>query len=142
MAQGGENARKGSNMVIGGLIVQLLFFAGFLIVSVHFDIAVRKRPVLNSKLPDTAWYKHMLVLYTSSLLILVRNIFRVVEYVQGFDGYLLSHEVYLYIFDAILMLMVMVIFNMVHPSEIRAMLKGGPYLKIGVRLNTLTGSQV
>jgi hypothetical protein len=26
------------------------------------------------------------------------------EYLQGFSGYLLSHEVYLYIFDTVLML--------------------------------------
>jgi hypothetical protein len=42
----------------------------------------------------------------------------------GNDGYLISHEVYLYIFDALLMFFVMVIFAIVHPSEINAELRG------------------
>ena len=143
MAQGnGENATKGANIVVGGLVVQLLFFVTFLVVSIHLDLALRKRPTLKSKLPDSPWYKHLIALYAASILILIRNLFRVVEYVQGNDGYLLGHEWFLYIFDAVLMLTVMVIFNVVHPSEVKAMLKGGQYLKNAVRLNTFTGSQV
>lgn len=49
---------------------------------------------------------------------------------QGNDGYLISHEAFLYIFDALLMLMVMVIFNVVHPSEINATLRGPGARKI------------
>lgn len=56
---------------------------------------------------------------------MVRSIFRVVEYLQGFNGYILKHEAFLYIFDASLMLLVMVIFVMIHPSEVNALLKGG-----------------
>jgi hypothetical protein len=52
------------------------------------------------------------------LLILVRSLFRVAEYVSGNNGYLLRHEGFLYGFDAALMLCVMVIFNVVHPGEI------------------------
>lgn len=42
----------------------------------------------------------------------------------GNDGYLISHEAFLYIFDALLMFFVMVIFAVVHPSEINAELRG------------------
>lgn len=52
------------------------------------------------------------------MLIMVRSLFRAIEYLQGFDGYLLNHEVYLYIFDALLMFITMVLFNLVHPVEI------------------------
>ena len=60
----------------------------------------------------------MHVLYLASALIMIRSVFRVVEYLQGNNGYLLRHEVYLYIFDAFLMLVVMCLFNWVHPAEI------------------------
>ena len=60
----------------------------------------------------------MLVLFAASLLIMVRSIFRVAEYLQGFDGYLLSHEAYLYIFDGLLMWLNMLLFNWLHPAEI------------------------
>ena len=60
----------------------------------------------------------MHTLYAASGLIMFRSIFRVVEYVQGNNGYLLRHEYFLYIFDAVLMLVVMVLFNFIHPSEV------------------------
>lgn len=63
----------------------------------------------------------MTALYIASIFIMVRSIFRVVEYLQGFDGYLLRHEAYLYFFDALLMFLVMVLLNVLHPSEIEVL---------------------
>ena len=51
--------------------------------------------------------------------------FRLIEFAQGNDGYLLSMEIWLYLFDAVLMWVVMVWFAVVHPSEVYALLKGG-----------------
>lgn len=62
----------------------------------------------------------MFALYIGSLLIMLRSMFRAVEYLQGFDGYLLYYEAYLYISDATLIFLVMVLFNWIHPSEITA----------------------
>lgn len=70
---------------------------------------------------------------------MVRSIFRVVEYLQGFDGYLLSHEYYLYIFDAVLMLCVIVIFNVVHPSEVVALMRGGNVARKGWKMQHILG---
>jgi hypothetical protein len=67
---------------------------------------------------DLPWKRHLYALYSSSALILVRSLFRVIEYLQGNGGYLLRHEVFLYVFDATLMLGVMVLFNWIHPSEV------------------------
>ena len=73
---------------------------------------------------------------------MVRSIFRVVEYLQGFSGYLLEHEIYLYIFDAVLMLTVMVVFILIHPSEVNALLKGGKAAKgrLGTKMMLLNGN--
>ena len=65
---------------------------------------------------------------------MLRSIFRVVEYVQGNAGYIMSHEVFLYIFDGILMLGVMVLLNVVHPSEIYALRRGGKVSRGGLKL--------
>jgi hypothetical protein len=67
---------------------------------------------------DLPWKRHLYALYGSSALILVRSLFRVIEYLQGNSGYLLRHEVFLYVFDALLMLGVLVLFNWIHPSEV------------------------
>ncbi|KAG6986632.1 hypothetical protein G7Y79_00075g099040 [Physcia stellaris] len=110
----------GQNIVIGGLIVQILSFGFFLIAAVIFHIRINRHPTNQSR--EVPWRRHIKTLYAASILILARSIFRVVEYLQGFSGYLLSHEVFLYIFDAILMLAVMILLNVVHPSEITKLL--------------------
>ena len=43
-------------------------------------------------------------------------VFRIAEYAGGQDGVLLGNEVYLYVFEAVLMFSVMVLFNVQHPS--------------------------
>jgi hypothetical protein len=73
---------------------------------------------LRVEMRELPWRRHMVVLYITSGLVFVRSVFRVAEYIQGEEGYLLSTEVYLYTFDAALMLVVMGLFNVVHPSQI------------------------
>ena len=125
----------GQDIIVGGLFIQLLFFGAFILVAALFHIRLRKVP--TSRALDTPWEKHMIALYASSLLILVRSIFRVIEYLQGFEGYILSHEAFLYVFDACLMLSVMLIFNWCHPSQIRSGIKGGSYIQ-GIKMVYVT----
>lgn len=51
-------------------------------------------------------------------MIMIRCIYRVVEYIQGQTGVLKSHEYYAYMFDALLMFQVMIVFIIFHPSQI------------------------
>ncbi|GCB24955.1 protein RTM1 [Aspergillus awamori] len=126
MASGTPSALStGENIIIGGLVVQLIFFSLFVITSIKFHRGVSTTPsrrVLHSQAP---WKRHMYALYGGSALIFVRSLFRLIEYAQGNDGYLVSHEVYLYIFDALLMVLVMALFAWVHPSEVHALLTPG-----------------
>jgi SNF family Na+-dependent transporter len=140
-AAGTETALKtGAHLVVGGLFVQLVFFGCFIAVAVHFDVAMHKVPTLRAQ-SEVPWRKHLVVLYAASVLIMIRSIFRVVEYLQGFSGYLLSHEVYLYMFDSVLMLCVMIIFNTVHPSEVVALVNGGRAVKKGWKMERIVGYQ-
>ena len=104
--------------------MQLVFFAFFLIVSIVFNIRLRRMPTTSAHTYNSIWRKHLWALYISSALIMVRSVVRCVAYIQGFKGYINAHEVYLYVFDAVLMFGVMVIFNIYHPSEVQAMLRG------------------
>lgn len=129
----------GSHLVVGGLFVQLFFFGCFIAVAVHFDVAMHKVPTTRAQSGAVPWRKHLLTLYFASVLVMIRSIFRVVEYLQGFSGYLLSHEIYLYIFDAVLMFCVMVMFNVVHPSEVVALVEGGKMAKRGWKMDSIVG---
>ena len=60
----------------------------------------------------------MFGLYVSSVLIIVRSVFRLIEFTQGDDGYLVRHEVFVYIFDGFLMFLAMMALNTYHPSTV------------------------
>ena len=107
-------------------------------MAIHFHVGMIKVPTSRAQ-STVPWRKHLNILYAASVLIMIRSIFRVVEYLQGFSGYLLSHEVYLYIFDAILMLFVMVILNVFHPSEVVALVNGGKAAKNGWKMERIVG---
>ncbi|KAF2179555.1 RTA1 protein [Zopfia rhizophila CBS 207.26] len=123
------NQDLGQKVIVCGLFVQLIAFGFFVVVALVFHLRLLHVPTVQSSTSRMPWQKHLLTLYVTSLLILVRSIFRVVEYLQGWDGYLLKRELYLYVFDALLMFIVMIIFNWVHPSEIKSYLRGGPMVK-------------
>ncbi|KAK7537028.1 RTA1 like protein-domain-containing protein [Phyllosticta citribraziliensis] len=115
---------RGEMVIIIGLIVQLLFFGFFIIVAAVFHWRLNKSPTEASLRPETRWRYYLTALYGTSLFILVRCLFRLIEYIQGQDGYLLSKEVFLYVFDAVLMFLVCAWFNWWHPSEIGVLLRG------------------
>jgi RTA1 like protein len=117
--------RTGENIIVGGLFVQITFFGVFVIAAALFHSRMHKRSTPRGL--EVPWQKHMFALYTVSICILIRSIFRVIEFLQGNNGYLMHNEVFLYIFDAMLMLFVMLCMNWVHPSEIRSFLKGGSW---------------
>ncbi|CRK11047.1 hypothetical protein BN1723_009254 [Verticillium longisporum] len=83
--------KLGEKVIIGGLFVQIVFFGFFVCTSVLFQHRLTRSPTpvsIEGRLP---WKRHL-------------------YYIQGNDGYLITHEVYLYIFDALLMAAVMAIF--------------------------------
>ncbi|KAG0368707.1 RTA1 like protein-domain-containing protein [Gamsiella multidivaricata] len=55
-------------------------------------------------------------LYFSSLFIIVRSIYRIVEFNEGYQGYLITHELYLFILDAIPLVIAIGIWAIVWPT--------------------------
>lgn len=127
MASGTISAMTtGEHVTIGGLCVQLLFFTVFVITSVVFHMRIRSKHTRRTigtqrdRCGKTVrnWESVLWGLYFASVLILVRSIFRLVEYAQGNDGYLISHEAFMYVFDAALMFLAMVAMNVFHPCTV------------------------
>lgn len=118
-----QSLHTGQNVLLAGLLLQIVFFGLFVIVAGIFHHRLIKHQGHNPAVMSLPWKKHIYTLYGASALIMVRSIVRVVEYLLGNDGYLLRHEPFLYVFDATLMFLVMVLFNFVHPSEITALMK-------------------
>lgn len=121
MVQGGgaDSMKTGQNIVVGGLVLQVLMFAFFIVTGLHFNIRFRRHASTTETSARIPWQGTLNMLYVTSSFVMVRNIFRVVEYVGGSDGYLLSTEWPLYIFDGVLMLFTMSYFFWRYPSEIK-----------------------
>ncbi|KAF4997975.1 hypothetical protein FGRMN_3495 [Fusarium graminum] len=99
--------------VVAGLIVELFFFSMFVVVTGWFHFNFLK----HSTTQPAHWQKFMTVIYTASMLILLRSIFRMAEYCQGPEAELQSKEVYIYALDAIPMAMISIGFHAFHPSK-------------------------
>ena len=115
-AQDPDTVKLGNNIILGGLILQVLFFGLFIGVAGTFHKRMRADPAAVRSSLLLPWTRYLLILYLASLLIVVRCVFRIAEYAGGQDGVLLGNEVYLYVFEAVLMFSVMVLFNVQHPS--------------------------
>ena len=99
-----EDIKNGENIILGGLVLQILIFGFFLVVSVVFHKRLRQQSLSSIKglLEQNLWS-----LYVCSVLVMVRNIFRLIEYKSGQDGYLMRHEWPVFAFDVALMAIVM-----------------------------------
>jgi hypothetical protein len=112
----GSKIKLGENIILGGLFFQIIIFGLFLVAAVVFHMRMRTR--LHND-PSVKWEKMLLVLYAVSLIIMTRNIVRVVEYIGERQGFLLAHEWPIYVFDAALTASTMGTFLVSYPTMIR-----------------------
>ncbi|KAE9374163.1 RTA1-domain-containing protein [Stipitochalara longipes BDJ] len=105
--------QTGSHIVLAGLILQVAMFSFFGLLVAVFHIRYR-----FSEDTGLGWKKHVIVLYILSIVFVVRNIVRIVEFTQSADGYIATHESMLYLFDGSFMLFVSVLLVFVHPGRL------------------------
>ncbi|KAF7718086.1 Uncharacterized protein PECH_002423 [Penicillium ucsense] len=133
----------GEHIIIGGLFVQIIFFGLFAISAVIFQTRVNKAPTGRSIELKHIWTRHLMALYVASILILIRSVVRVVEYLEGYDGYLMKHEAFIYVFDALLMFITVLALIYVHPSQINVLIgRGTKYSEKAVRIHVYTPTSV
>jgi hypothetical protein len=109
-----QTNQTGSHIVLAGLILQVAMFSFFGILAIVFHVRYRR----SGHDIGLGWRKHMVVLYVVSILFVVRNIARIVEFNQSGDGYIATHESMLYVFDGSFMLFVSVLLIFVHPGTL------------------------
>ncbi|KAF5647019.1 RTM1 [Fusarium tjaetaba] len=132
-ANEGNNLMKiGEYVIIGGLFFQLTIFGIFIVVASIFHLRMSRSPTNKSLEPSIRWRHYLATIYVTSGFIWVRSLFRVIEYLDGNDGYLMrteaflkleNLEAFLFVFDATLIWIVMVWMNWYHPSEIGLLLR-------------------
>lgn len=82
-AKSSDAVKRGENIILGGLGIQILFFGLFMIAILVFHWRIHSKPTRQSLELVQPWRKFVWVLYATSILIMVRSMFRVAEYVEG-----------------------------------------------------------
>ena len=113
------NMSLGEKVIIAGLGIQIVMFSLFIVTAMVFHIRYHRLSVGAVAGDSSTWKPSLYMLYAVSWLILVRSVFRLIEFAMGRGGYLLQHEWTLYVFDSALMWTVMVLFAIFWPRRIQ-----------------------
>jgi len=103
--------KVGRDLIRASILLQMACFVGFITLEV-----ILHRRLVNAFLLTPKLRTVIILLYASSAMIMVRNIYRVVDVWEGYTGYLETHEAFFYVFDAAVMLVNSVMLNVWHPS--------------------------
>lgn len=109
----------GNAVIVVGLGLQVLIFAGFMYCCILFHKKFRAHLKTVDETIDVPWEPVLNMLYGTSIIISVRNIFRLVEFIAGHDSYLFKNEWPVYVFDGVLMLITMVVFFIWYPPQLQ-----------------------
>jgi len=107
-----RGSKTGTNIMVGGIVFQMASITVFVGFFAEFLRRVRlQKKSLGSKIDvligATAF---------SCAMIYMRSIYRTIELLQGWSGYLITHEAYFIGLDAVPMLLAVSVFNFIHPG--------------------------
>lgn len=113
-APNGDTA-PGTNTMVAGIVFQLFSMSIFVFCAVDFLRRVTRLGLLRSG----TRFSQCVVLGAMGLSVVcvyIRSIYRTVELVQGWNGYLITHESYFVGLDGVMMVIAVGIFNVCHPG--------------------------
>ncbi|OQE30493.1 hypothetical protein PENFLA_c003G07615 [Penicillium flavigenum] len=111
----GIQKNVGVGVLIGGLVLQLVTFALFLLLVVWFDM--RSTPSSLGGGMESGVRLVLNGIYVASFFIMVRLIYRVIEFSMGMDTYTWTHEWPLYVLEATPMFIAMMALGWYHPAR-------------------------
>ncbi|CDR43753.1 CYFA0S12e03950g1_1 [Cyberlindnera fabianii] len=118
-----KSPKNGTHVMVAGLVLQVVSMTIFLVLFLHFLIRVK---YFGSSSMSEYKYKHIrdtrlfkmwpLVILIGVIFVYIRCIYRCVELGEGWNGYLITHEIYFMLFDAMMMSLTCLIFIPFHPG--------------------------
>ncbi|KAJ4232917.1 hypothetical protein NW757_013765 [Fusarium falciforme] len=118
------DTKTGTNIMVAGIVFQMAAMTAFTVLVLDFlrRVFLKKSylesrkigPANRTDLPKAySWL--ILAILISLFMIFVRSIYRTIELLQGWDGYLITHEGYFIGLDAATMTIAVAIFNFLDP---------------------------
>ncbi|KAI9695784.1 MAG: hypothetical protein M1836_006050 [Candelina mexicana] len=114
----GGDTKPGTDVMVAGILFQMASIAVFTGLAINFLVKVRKDvfPLrLKALVAGTS---------VSVVMIFVRSVYRCVELLQGWDGFLITREGYFLALDGALMVVAGGVFTFVNPGWLLPNLKG------------------
>lgn len=115
-------ARKGGNIMLGGIVFQLCVIIVFSIVATEFLVRYFRRKPINSEVkfergPLELKLKFMIGALVFNLTCLfIRAVYRTAELSEGWDGRIISTQVYFNVLDGGMVTLAIFTLNMLHPG--------------------------
>ena len=107
-----ELATRGTRVMVGGICWQMLTMVVFVLFALVFVVKVRMAQVkLSGRLK---WFAAGMTLVT--VCIFIRCIYRTVELLEGWTGYIITHEVFFIGLELVPMAICVWAFNLFHPG--------------------------
>jgi hypothetical protein len=94
------------------LSLQAALFGTFGLIAAQFHYRAVKAKVLSKDLQVV-----LKVLYVSATIVTIRCIYRLVEYIMGWDSAVYKNEIFFWIFEAVIMFLNTALLNAFHPGK-------------------------
>ncbi|KAL5354407.1 phospholipid-translocating ATPase rsb1 [Pseudogymnoascus australis] len=113
--------QKGVNIMIAGLIFQVVSLTAFMVLCIDFAFRLRRYPnKVNSATTSVRstfkWKAFLFCLAIATITIFVRSIFRAAELQQGFDGALANNEITFMILEGAMIVIACICLTLFHPG--------------------------
>lgn len=122
--QNGESADLGNNIMLAGVVFQVFTLSLFISFCIDFAVRVMRRGLGGAGLDPRflalrATWKFrgfLVVLALSTILVLTRSVFRMIEMAQGWEGELIQREMLFFVLEGLMVVCAVVVLNIWHPG--------------------------
>ncbi|KAF4825295.1 Protein RTM1 [Colletotrichum tropicale] len=101
-------------ILLAGLALQVLVFSTYICILFRYHKLSRMMAVPEA---PTGWFGVLKAVYISSFLILIRCVYRMIEFAEGPEGYSMTHEWMFWVFEGITMVVAIAVFCVWHPGK-------------------------
>ncbi|KAL2014299.1 hypothetical protein VTN00DRAFT_1824 [Thermoascus crustaceus] len=112
----GDDTAPGTNVMVAGIIFQLVSITVFMVCAADFVRRTMRRGLLQNNALKGTMVPLLYAMVFSVVCIYIRSIYRTIELLQGWDGYLITTERFFIALDGVMMVLAVAIFNFIHPG--------------------------
>ncbi|KAG5767441.1 hypothetical protein H9Q73_014242 [Fusarium xylarioides] len=118
------DTKPGTNIMVAGIVFQMAAMVVFAVLVIDFLRRVfvkksylhsRKQSLSEGNTLPKAYTLLLAAVFISLTMIFIRSIYRTVELLQGWSGYLITHEGYFIGLDGAIMVVAIAVFNFLDP---------------------------